>query len=92
MADYMVGMTGLTGIYYDGHTAMDITSAVGKEDADLTAAYQAVLAENQDVVMEVMKAVGSMMEMMTDQMAINNLRPQSYGEGVTYYKKGDTAV
>ena len=92
LADYFVGMMGLTGIYYDGHTAMDITSALEKDDADLKAAYQAVLAENQDVVMEVMTAVGSMMEMMTDQMAINNLRPKSYGEGVTYYKKGDTAV
>ena len=92
LADYMVGMVGLLGIYYDGHTSMDITSALGKEDEELKAAYLAGISEHQEVVMEVATAVGSMMEMMTDQMAITNLRPQSYGEGVTYYKKGDTAV
>ncbi len=91
LTDYLVGMLGLTGIYYDGHTALDITSAIG-DNAEMKAAYQATTAEHQDVVMEVMTAIGSMMEMMTDQMAINNLRPKSYGEGVTYYKKGDTAV
>ena len=92
LADYMVGMVGLLGIYYDGHTSMDITSALGKEDEELKAAYLAGIAEHQEVVMEVATAVGSMMGMMMDQMAIENLRPQSYGKGVTYYKKGDTAV
>ena len=91
LSDYFVGMLGLTGIYYDGHTALDITSAMG-DNAEMKAAYQATTAEHQDVVMEVMTAIGSMMEMMTDQMAVNNLRPKAYGEGVTYYKKGDTAV
>ena len=92
LADYMVGMVGLLGIYYDGHTSMDITSALGKEDEELKASYLAGIAEHQEVVMEVATAVGSMMGMMMDQMAIENLRPQSYGKGVTYYKKGDTAV
>jgi len=91
LADYLVGMLGLTGIYFDGHTALDITSALGDDD-ELQAAYGAVVTENQDVVMEVMEAIGSMREMMADQMAVENLRPKVYGEGVTYFKKGDTAV
>lgn len=91
LTDYLMGMTGLTGIYFDGHTALDITSAV-VNDAELKSAYQAVVLEHQDVVTEVMRGFGSMMAMMADQMAINNLRPQAYGEGVTYFKKGDTAV
>ena len=95
LADYFVGMMGLTGIYYDGHTAMDITSSISEASGDyssLKAAYQSVVAENQDIVMELMTAIGSMMEMMTDQMAISYLRPKAYGEDVTYFKKGDTAV
>ena len=91
LTDYLMGMTGLTGIYFDGHTALDVTSAV-VNDAELKSAYQAVVLEHQDVVTEVMRGFGSMMAMMADQMAINNLRPQAYGEGVTYFKKGDTAV
>ena len=60
LSDYFVGMLGLTGIYYDGHTALDITSAMG-DNAEMKAAYQATTAEHQDVVMEVMTAIGSMM-------------------------------
>jgi C-terminal processing protease CtpA/Prc len=30
--------------------------------------------------------------MMADQQAVSVLRPKAYGEGVTYYKKGNTAV
>ena len=97
LSDYMVGMIGLTGVYFDGHTAMDLTSnAMQKGDteryADLYAEYQAAVMKNQDVVALVMSALGSMMSMMADEQAVSLLRPKAYGEGVTYYKKGDTAV
>ena len=97
LSDYMVGMIGLTGVYFDGHTAMDLTSnAMERGDtekyADLYAEYQAAVMKNQDVVALVMSALGSMMSMMADEQAVSALRPKAYGEGVTYYKKGDTAV
>ena len=94
LPDYMLGMTGLTGVYFDGHTAMDITSALGNaaDHPELAAVYQATVRENQDVVMLVMSAVQSMMAMIGDQQAVSALRPKAYGEGVTYVKKGDTAV
>ena len=94
LPDYMLGMTGLTGVYFDGHTGMDITSALGNaaDHPELAATYQATVRENQDVVMLVMSAIQSMMAMVGDQQAVSALRPKAYGEGVTYVKKGDTAV
>ena len=94
LPDYMLGMTGLTGIYFDGHTAMDITSALGNasDHPELAATYQATVRENQEVVALLMSAVQSMMAMVADQQAVTTLRPKAYGEGVTYFKKGDTAV
>ena len=94
LQDYMLGMTGLTGIYFDGHTAMDITSALGNasDHPELAATYQATVRENQEVVALLMSAVQPMMAMVADQQAVTTLRPKAYGEGVTYFKKGDTAV
>ena len=97
LSDYLVGMIGLTGVYFDGHTAMDLTgNAMEKGDsekyAELFQAYQATVAENQDIVELVMSSIGSMMSMVADQQAVASLRPKVYGEGVTYFKKGDTAV
>ena len=97
LSDYIVGMLGLTGLYFDGHTALDLTSnAMQPGDtekyADLYNAYRTSVMSNQAVVQMVMGAVGSMAEMMADQQAVAALRPKAYGEGVTYFKKGDTAV
>ena len=94
LSDYMMGMVGLTGIYFDGHTAMDITSALGKaaDHPELYQAYQATVMANQDVVALVMGAIGSMRAMMADQQAVAALRSKSYGKDATYIKKGDTAV
>jgi len=97
LSDYIVGMLGLTGIYFDGHTAMDITGNAMKPGdtekyADLYNEYRTALMSNQAVVAAVMGALGSMSGMMADQQAVTALRPQAYGEGVTYIKKGDTAV
>ena len=94
LPDYMLGMTGLTGVYFDGHTAMDITSSLGEavDHPELAQKFQATVAANQDVVMLVMSAIQMMRSMIADQEAVSLLRPKSYGEGVTYVKKGDTAV
>ena len=97
LSDYIVGMLGLTGIYFDGHTAMDITgNAMQPGDtekyADLYNEYRSAVMSNQAVVSAVMGAISSMAEMMADQQAVAALRPKAYGEGVTYFKKGDTAV
>jgi hypothetical protein len=97
LSDYIVGMLGLTGIYFDGHTAMDITGNAMKQGdtqkyADLYNEYRTAVMSNQAVVASVMAAVSSMAEMMADQQAVAALRPKAYGEGVTYFKKGDTAV
>ena len=97
LSDYLVGMTGLTGVYYDGHTALELTgNAMAPGDtekyADLYNEYRQAVMGNQEVIGLVMSALQSMMGMMADQQAVSTLRPKAYGEGVTYYKKGDTAV
>ncbi|MBR6858540.1 MAG: hypothetical protein IKM89_03955 [Bacteroidales bacterium] len=94
LVDYMIGMIGLTGVYFDGHTAMDITSAMGQatEHPDLYNEYRSAMMQHQDVVALVMGAIGSMRAMIGDDQAVESLRPKAYGEGVTYVKKGDTAV
>ena len=97
LSDYIVGMLGLTGVYFDGHTAMDITgNAMQQGDtekyADLYNEYRTAVMSNQAVVQMVMGAIGSMAGLMADQQAVSALRPKAYGEGVTYFKKGDTAV
>ena len=93
-SDYMLGMVGLTGVYFDGHTAMDISSALGKitDHPELYKEYQAGLMANQGVMAMVMSAVMDMRAMVADGQAVEALRPKVYGEGVTYVKKGDTAV
>ena len=92
--DYLLGMIGLTGVYFDGHTAMDISSAIGDpaDHPEIVNEYQAVIAEHPDVAALVMTSLGEMMSMVADARAVAALRPKAYGEGVTYVKKGDTAV
>ena len=95
LADYIMGMIGLTGLYYDGHTALAITSAISDQDeenSELRAAYQDTVAEHRDLIVQMMSSISSSMSMMTDRSAISNLRNQAYGKGVTYVKKGNTAV
>jgi hypothetical protein len=96
LTDYMIGMYGLTAVYFDGHTAMDISSMALETDeegyADYIAEMRNAAMAHQDVVMSLMAAVGPMMAMTQDAQAVSALRPKAYGEGVTYVKKGDTAV
>ena len=94
LSDYMIGMMGLTGVYFDGHTAMAITSAMGdpSESPEFYKEYQTGLMAHQDVMAMVMSAVMDMRTMVADGQAVAALRPQVYGEGVTYVKKGDTAI
>ena len=97
LSDYMVGMLGLLGVYFDGHTSMDITgNAMSKGDtekyAELYQEYRTAVAANEDVINFAMSSMDYMMAMVADNQAVAFLRPQSYGEGVTYIKKGDTAV
>ena len=96
LSDYLFGMTGLTGVYYDGHTAMEVMSfAIGRDGntyQDLMGEYQMNAAAHQDVTAMLMQSISSMMGMMQDNMAINTLRPKAYGLKDTYIKKGNTAV
>ena len=97
LAEYLAGMTALTGVYMDGHTATELTGNAMEEGdtekyAELYAAYRQALMGNQEVFGMLMSAVQSMMSMVVDGQAVEALRPKAYGEGVTYIKKGDTAV
>ena len=85
LSDYLVGMMGLTGVYFDGHTAMAITSALGKttDHPELFQEYQAGLMAHQDVLALVMGAIASMQTMVADGQAVEALRPKVYGEGPT---------
>jgi len=96
MTEYLFGMTGLTGIYFDGHTAMMVISdALGDDmegNPELLAEYQKAAMANQAVAMMLMGAIAPVQGMAADQQAVSVLRPKAYGQGVTYVKKGDTAV
>ena len=96
LADYFLGMGGLMGVYFDGHTAMDVTSySIGRDTekySELIAEYQNTVMKNEDVINLLMAAIEPMRSMIADQEAVALLRPQAYGKGVTYFKKGDTAV
>ena len=94
LSDYLIGMMGLMGVYFDGHTVMAITSALGEpEDSpELYNEYRTGLMANQDVMAMVMAAISEIQTMAADGQAVEALRPKVYGEGVTYIKKGDTAV
>ena len=96
LSDYLLGMTGLTGIYFDGHTSMEVMSyAIGNDRetyGDLLSEYQLGAAAHMGVSAMLMQAVGPMMGMMQDSRAIADQRPKAYGENETYIKKGNTAV
>jgi len=96
LAEYLLGMTGLTGVYFDGHTAMELMSfATGNDSdkyADLLADYTKASATYASVAASIMPAILPMMGMMRDNMTINKIRPEIYGEKETYIKKGNTAV
>ena len=94
LSDYVLGMVGLTGVYFDGHTAMDISSAMGNptDYPELYNEYRTGVMAHQDIMLMVMAAISDMRTMVADGQAVEALRPKVYGEGVTYIKKGDTAV
>ena len=97
LVEYLLGMTGLTGVYFDGHTSMEVMSyAVGNADnnkyATLLSEYQRTVAAHQPLMMSLMQAVAPMMAMMQSRLAVNTQRPKAYGENNTYIKKGNTAV
>ena len=96
MGEYFTGMMGLFAIYFDGHTSMEILSqAVGNERekyADLLAEFTRTQMAHMNFQGMLLEAVAPMMSMMQSSMAVAQLRPAAYGQGVTYYKKGNTAV
>ena len=96
LTDYLLGMTGLTGVFYDGHTALEIASLAtaaddGTDYSALQAEYRQKAGEHMDMVMFIQEATSSMMGMAMDRMAVRTLRPQIYGDA-KYVKKGNTAV
>lgn len=96
LADYFAGMMGLMGIYFDGHTSLELTANAIGEDAggypELQAEFQQTIAAHPEIISSLMEAVAPMMAMIQDQQSVMALRPKAYGEGVTYYKQGETAV
>ena len=96
MGDYFTGMLGLLAIYFDGHTSMDILSpAIGENREkykDLLAEYTRSQMAHMGFQGMLLEAVAPMMSMMQTSMAVAKQRPEAYGKGVTYFKKGNTAV
>lgn len=96
MGEYFTGMMGLFAIYFDGHTSMEILSpAIGENREkykDLLAEYTRSQMAHMGFQEMLMQAVAPMMSMMQSSMAVAKQRPEAYGKGVTYFKKGNTAV
>ncbi len=96
LAEFIVGMGGLNALYYEGHTSMDISSAMGRDRSqyeELASAIKRIQEENQDVMDAIREGRSTMGGRSLEVMAVRTLRPQSYGDTqATYVKKGNTAV
>ena len=95
LAEYFVGMSGLNALYYDGHTSMDISSAMGRDRSkyeDLVTEMRGLQEKHTDVMDAIRGGRATMGGRAQDVMAIRNQRPESYGTQDTYIKKGNTAV
>ena len=95
LAEYFVGMSGLNALYYDGHTSMDISSAMGRDRSnyeDLVTEMRGLQEKHKDVMDAIRGGRATMGGRAQDVMAIRNQRPESYGTQDTYIKKGNTAV
>ena len=96
LAEFIVGMGGLNALYYEGHTSMDISSAMGRDRSqyeELASAIKRIQEENKDVMDAIREGRATMGGRSLEVMAVRTLRPQSYGDAqATYVKKGNTAV
>ena len=95
LAEYFVGMSGLNALYYDGHTSMDISSAMGRDRSkyeDLVTEMRGLQEKHTEVMDAIRGGRATMGGRAQDVMAIRNQRPESYGTQDTYIKKGNTAV
>lgn len=96
LAEFIVGMGGLNALYYEGHTSMDISSAMGRDRSqyeELASDIKRIQEENKDVMDAIREGRATMGGRSLEVMAVRTLRPQSYGDTqATYVKKGNTAV
>ena len=96
LAEYFVGMQGLNALYYEGHTSMDISSALGRDRAqyeELTSKIKSVQENNKEIMDAIQQGRLTMGGRSQEVMAVRTLRPQSYGNAQdTYVKRGNTAV
>ena len=94
LTEYFTGMMGLFGIYFDGHTSMDIISPIIGSDRekykDLLAEYTKTQMAHMNFQGMLLEAIAPMMSMVQSSAAVSRQRPEAYGEGATYYKKGNT--
>ena len=96
LAEYFVGMQGLNALYYEGHTSMDISSALGRDRSqyeELTSKIKSVQENNKEIMDAIQQGRLTMGGRSQEVMAVRTLRPQSYGNAQdTYVKRGNTAV
>ena len=96
LAEYFVGMQGLNALYYEGHTSMSISSAIGRDPSqyeELSAKIKAIQEERKDVMDAIAQGRLTMAGRSEEVMSVRTLRPQSYGDPMaTYVKRGNTAV
>ena len=96
LAEYFVGMQGLNALYYEGHTSMDISSAMGRDRSqyeELTSRIKSVKENNKEIMDAIQQGRLTMGGRAQEVMAVRTLRPQSYGNAQdTYVKRGNTAV
>ena len=96
LAEYFVGMQGLNALYYEGHTSMAISSAMGRDASqyeELASKIKSVQEEHKDVMDAIQAGRATMGNRAQEMMAVRTLRPQIYGDPqATYVKKGNTAV
>lgn len=96
LAEYFVGMQGLNALYYEGHTSMAISSAMGRDGSqyeELAARIKSIQEKHKDVMDAIQAGRATMGNRSQKMMAVRTLRPQIYGNPqATYVKKGNTAV
>ncbi len=74
---------------------VDISPIIGSDREkykDLLAEYTKTQMAHMNFQGMLLEAIAPMMSMVQSSAAVSRQRPEAYGEGVTYYKKGNTAV
>lgn len=94
MGEYLAGLNYLHGFFYDGGHTFILPGAMGESmmSEELMERYIAVRKDHSELEELYQGAMLDLISLYEQNKGKKALRDAAYGEGVTYVKKGDTAV